>query len=428
MRCCVKKVYLVLMLFSFSVLLFSEGTSFQNMDFMSKIDYISNSINTMNPDFIDEIYNYNKSDPDYESLIEILVEKAGDLVFQKEYGYAFQIIEGVLYNNLDHVQAQELYLILNDILKEEAEQKRIQLEAEEEKERLRLEAEAEQERVRLEEEERLRQEVLAEEERIRLAQEKETLLREEENQRIAEKQAREDEYQENLLAKQKQLAEAEAYKSSIITIGAKNFSFYTFLFPGELLYYISEVNTQYNSGDQQKHILYGSAFQGGINFTHPMVNVNLDMDVDFGYVGINSTGSRNINYSITASIGSPALFIPLSFRAGFFYNQYFYDNESSTDMAIIKLPTPSLGIGLWNLILFDKFKIDCDIDYYLVSFLTDQLDLAFSGELAVSYRIFQFNSFSIYTSFSSHAFFLKEADMYESNINGKIGLGISYNE
>ena len=391
----VKKEYLVLVLFFFSGLLFSEENSFKDMELASKIEYISNAVKTMDPDFIDEIYNYEKSDPDYDSLIEVLVEKAGNLVFQKEYDYAFKIIEGVLYNNLNNVQAQELYLVLNDILKEEAEQKRIQLEAEKEKERLRLEAEAEQEKKRLEEEERLRQQALAEEEQARKLQEQEKLRQEEEARFIAEKKAQEEEYQASLQEQQKQLEEAEAYKSSITTVGAKNFSFYTILFPGDLLYYTSEVYAQYNPGGQQESVLFGSGAQGGITFTHPVVNVNLDIDFDFGYLGINKTGSKNITYSTNLSIGSEAIFIPLTIRLGFFYNQYLYDN-SSVGMAIVKFPTPSFGIGLWNLKITDNFKIDCAVDYYFAPLVTDQLDLAFGGELAISYRILKFNRLSIH--------------------------------
>ena len=84
--------------------------------------------------------------------------------------------------------------------------------------------------------------------------------------------------------------------------------------------------------------------------------------------------------------------------------------------------------SLWNLTLFDRIKIDGAFDYYLIALLTQQLDSAFSGELALSVKVYQLNNFNIYAGISSRAFFLKEAGMYETNINGKVGIGISYNE
>ena len=119
------------------------------------------------------------------------------------------------------------------------------------------------------------------------------------------------------------------------------------------------------------------------------------MNIDYGFVEIKSTGSQNMNYNATFSIGSPVLFIPLTFRVGFFYNQYYYTDNATTDMAIVKLPTALVGIGLWNLMLFERLKIDCSFDYYLASFLTEQLDASFGSELSLSYKIMQFNNFSV---------------------------------
>jgi len=406
----VKRIFILLLFFNYIFIVFSEETSFQNKDILAKFNYISTEIKSKNPGFIDEIYNYNQSDPDYKSLIDFLVEKAGDLVFQKEYDYAFKIIEAVLYNNLDNTQAQELYLTLGEIKKKNAN-----------KEKLRLEKEAEQERQKQQNEEALRLEALAEAEKLKQAQA-------EEKQRVAEKKALEDNFQKNLDEKQRQLDEADAYETSIKTVGLKNFSYYTFLYPGDFFYYTSEVNTLFNTGQKKENILYGLALQGGINFNHPLFNINLDMDFDYGFLGINASNSKNLNYNATFSIGSPVLFIPLTLRLGFLYNKYLYENNLTADMAIVSMPTALVGIGLWDIIFFNRVKIDLAFDYYLVSFLTTELDSSYGAEFSVSVRLFSFRKLNIYTGISTHALFLEEAGMFESNINGKIGIGISYNE
>ncbi len=422
-----------------SLFLFSQETTFQDLDLLSRLDYISEKIEEKNTDFIEDIYGFDKSDPDYESLIEVLVEKAGDLVFQEEYDYAFRIIEGVLYNNLAHVQAQELYLILDEILKEKAkareEEERQRLEAEAEQERLRMEAAAEEERLRIAEEERLLEEAREEEERLlreeeeRLfREEEEAIRREEEAARFAAEQAREAEYEAAIGEQQQLIDEAAAYEASIKDLGMKNLSFYAFLFPAEFLFYNSEVNTLYNSGTTSENMLYGVSAQFGINFIHPLILVNFDIDLDYGFIPISSNESQNLNFNTSASVTSPALFIPVSFRLGFFYNRYFYRDETATNMAITKFPTPSLGIGLCNFTVFDKLKLNLSFDYYLVSFLAQNLDSAFGGNISVSYQIASFNKFNLTTAVSTQALFLREAGMYETNVNGKLGIGISFNE
>ncbi|MBI9102230.1 MAG: hypothetical protein JEY99_07445 [Spirochaetales bacterium] len=420
------------------------------MDILEKINFISGLVNDRNPDLIDQIYDFDTSDPDYDVLIETLVEKAGDLVFQEEYEYAYKIIEGVLYNNLTHVQAQELYLILDQILKEKAEEERVRLEAEAEEERIRLEAEAEEERIRREtaaEEERLRLEAeakaeqerleaeaeaerrrIAEEERIKREEEAEARRQEEKAIRDAEVAAREAEYQAQIEAREAEIAKAAVYEESIRSLGLKNFNFYSYLYPGNFIYYTSEVNTLYHSGENLENILYGMALQAGGNFIHPFIIVNLDAEFDFGFVGITDAKGTNYNLNTALSVSTPTIFLPISLRLGFYNNQYNYDVLTTTDMAVTKFPSVFVGAGFKDFRLFDRMKADLSFDYYLTTFLAEHIDTAFGANLAFSYRIMEFKNFNLHTRISSQLLTIVQAGMYETNINGKLGIGISFNE
>ncbi|RDG32364.1 hypothetical protein DV872_09165 [Oceanispirochaeta sp. M1] len=365
-----------------------------------KKEYISEALVKQDPSFIQQLRDYDSSDEDYDRLIDYVVEKAGDLVFQEEYSYAYKVLDAVLYNNLAHSQAQDLYLLLDEILRED-----------EENALLAAEAEAE---VKAEEQRKL------DEEAQRQA---------EEDARVAEERKVEEQHQASLDEKQQEIDDAKAYVESISTVSTDNFSYYAALFPLDLIFFNSDVYQEFNDM-KESHLLYGMAAQIGANFRNPVMFMNLDIVTDFGFLEMSNDESGTTNFGINAnySIGISKLPIPITLRVGYLNNSYSFPDSEDEHMAIIGFSTPSFGIGIWNLTFFDKLKINLSLDYYISSFFIDYLDVSFGGNLGISYDFFENEKFKLYSALTTQTLFLKEEGMVEDYYSGKIGVGISFND
>lgn len=423
-----KAVLLFLLLLVCTSVIFSQSTSFMDLSLEDQMEIISQEVESESSALIERISEFDKAEPNYEYLINFIVEKAGDLVFQEQYDYAFKMIEGILFNNLSHVQAQELYLILDEILKERAEEERILREAEAAAERERIAAAEEAERLRLEEEAEVERLRLAEEERIRLEEEEEARLQEEEAQRLAEQEAREVEHQAELEEKQKIIEETAAREAEIRQVSPDNFSFYARLFPLDFTYFTSEVNTEYNYGTAQENILYGLGLQLRGEFNHPFVFAHLDVEFDSGFLQISDYDGKNIEINTAMAVGTPLIFIPLNLRVGFIYNTYLYQDADLTDMTITTLPSLLLGMGFGSLELFDRLKIDLSFDYYMISVFVENITAAFASDISLALKVMEFETFALDTVLSANALFVLQSGLFETNFKGKIGIGISYND
>ena len=357
--------------------------------FALKKAYIDDAVSRLEPSFYQQIKEYDTADADYPGLIDYVVEKAEDLIFQEEYQYSRDILDAVLLNNMNHSQAQELYLLVEDILREESAQKQEALKKEEEKKQ-QEEAEAAQ---------------------------------------LAEEKKKEEAYQARLDEKQKELDQAEAYKTSISTVSKDNFSVYLAVAPAFLSSFSSEVY-EAMSGQDGSAFLYGFSGQAGGAFKNPVLFIGCDTLVDYGFIPLKGDAPDVSRLYINGalSVGSPLLPVPLVLRGGFQYNSYNFSLMAEEFMAVLDLSSPFIGLGITDLPLFSSLRLSAACDYLLSSFTMEHLDHAFCFNGGLTVDIIKKEKILLFTVLSGQALFLREEGMYEKDYSGRLGIGISYNE
>jgi hypothetical protein len=105
-----------------------------------------------------------------------------------------------------------------------------------------------------------------------------------------------------------------------------------------------------------------------------------------------------------------------------------YDNELAATALYNNLGTPTLGIGLDRMDLFELIELSASLDYFFAALGTDFLDSGLDLNLYVAYPFLDFGGLKGAAFFQTYAMILTAQDASESNINITIGMRFNFNE
>ncbi|MBN1648078.1 MAG: hypothetical protein JW874_08600 [Spirochaetales bacterium] len=300
-------------------------------------------------DAIDDLLMGLESDESRAFAEKYILDKAREFVLASDLDYAQALAEIVLLFNLDNAEAQNLYAGIENAQREKVELAEKQRLAEEEKKR------------REEEAKRLEAEKKAED--ARLAEEK----------RLGEEKA----------------AEKEAYEKAVSEVGLQNLSGFFSVSPA---YFAIQQSGFYDiiAGSETVHSGYGLQGAGYLRFSHPYIEITLNLLYDHLFVSFND-GDLLDTFSITGIISTPLLHFPLALRAGF-AGMFFTsaDGGAGTTTLFTAWNSLAVGIGLENLKIGKSIALNAGVDLYTFFLSEDLVDLAMGAEISAVIRLFSF--------------------------------------
>lgn len=273
---------------------------------------------------------------------ELILKAVRQAVLNKDFDYALALTGIILLVNIDHVQAQELYVSISQEKRQE--ELRLLREQEEKKRKEEEAKKAEEERIKKEEQERNKK-------------------------------------QEEALKK----AEEERIRK-ITTVGMENFSFLLEAYP--LGFFRNQSDFAENLNPESSiDFAYFASGGAAIGFSHPFFNASLG--ARYGKTFLTPEESFNHFYFLFTA-GTPLTGIPLSLNAG--YGIFYYSHPERIPQASLYYNIHSilLGVSLEEWSVFEKFYFTVKILWMTIS-LQDNLDDSWMAVLTMRYELMNWN-------------------------------------
>lgn len=308
---------------------------------------------------------------DFEALI---LQKAKEAVARDNLDFASSLAEMVLISDFDNTEAQKLYTSIEKAKKAKAETE------------ARKKAE-EQKKAQEEEQKRLLQEF-------------------QEQQKKAEEQKNE-------------------YIDSVSKITFENFPMsYAVTLPLDFSY--SSFANQYNGTGLCTR--FGTGADISLGFNHPYVEMDLDINYNFFFVGSNNSGMKS-DLKTRFSFGLPSF--SKWFRLSLGFNTYTLLNNNNNVALYTSLTAPTLGIGVDNIKFSDNLSFAFFTDINLITLdPSSEIDFAFDAEYRLRYTlpVEMMKKGKLYIENKSFVNTLFISNKKELALDTMISVGVSFNE
>lgn len=243
-----------------------------------------------------------------------------------------------------------------------------------------------------------------------------------------QKKAQEEEQKRLLQEFQEQQKKAEEQKNnyidSVSKITIKNFPMsYALTLPLDFSY--SSFANQYNNSSISTR--FGTGADINLGFSHPYVEMDLNVAYNFFYIGSNNAGLKS-DLRTRLSFGLPSF--SKWFRLSLGYNTYTLLNDN--DVALYSsLSSPILGFGVDNIKFSDNLSFKFYTDFNLITLDSQsEIDFAFDAEYALRYtfpvKVMKNGKFYMENKSYINTLFL--SNQKEWNLDTMINIGVSFNE
>lgn len=318
----------------------------------------------------------------YSKYENYIIDRSGKLIGYGDLDFSLQLIEAVLYNNLENEEAQRLYTVIIN--------KKIEF-----KERL----EAEQ--------------IVADKKREEII-----ILNKEVKEEVVY-----EEYMANVISTNSELLSViESYSNSYDRANyITNFYFY----PITEKYYTSEVYDGYMNRDSTTNNYSGQGMDLAMGYSVGWFSLRTDLSVSLTYEDLINDTLKQVTGSAILSTGLTAIEIPLFLRSGFLYDLYMYNDDDFSDVAITNLGSPIIGLGLTGFNFLKVLELDIAGDFLLAPAYTDNLDFAFASKLYITVNLFKIGKQNFEIKGGIDTLYLNEEGLSEFSYTPRLGIGIS---
>ncbi len=362
--------------------LVSEEIDITTLSQKEILELIDNSIELKDESIITYLGTLGPEFQNYKKYEKYILGKALKLAQGGDLSYPLKLVEAVLYNNLENSDAQELYAIIID--------KKIELDERLEAEKLKADQKREELAIQTKEIER----VYVEEKRMASI----------------------------VNSNQELLSTINGYLDSFDkTHYVSNSYFYPIL----SRFYTSEVYDGFHNRESTTNDYNGFAVEFGIGIALKLFVFRMDMTGNISYNDLLYDNIKQITGAVNISMGFKVLQIPLYIRTGFLYDTYMYEDMDDTEVAITSLPSPSIGLGITGLRLFNILKFDLSTDILLASSYTDNLDYALSNRAYITINLLRFGIYNLEIRGGLDNLFYMEGGLSEYSLTPRFGFGIS---
>ena len=370
---------------------------------------VDEAVKNRSSDQISSILGEYSMEESYSDVEAYVFGKAEEMILRDEYEFAQKMLEAVLLNNLENVAAQELYTTLDITIREKKAEEEARLKAEEEAKRF-AEVEA---KVKAEEVARLK----AEEEKKRKIEEAEQLKAKEEAARI---KAEEDK-------KKAEEEERRLYYERVNNVTLDHFSASANVGAADFLLYYSKVYSDY-AGTGGLYFKYGLSAELSGTFNHPYIIADLEAGFDIFFLNLNPSLALPLSYRIVVSAGTPLIKFPIYLRGGFKHSTFLYGEDEDSEVLVTALISPVAGVGLMDLKLGKRVKMDAALDLYFSPFASDYTHAAFDTSLETSVLFFRKNRLSLSAVARISSLFVFTEGGLENSSKVELGIGVGLNE
>ncbi len=374
-----KKILITFILIYSIVSLFSQETDFSTLSEKKILKIIDKAIDEKDQELISIMGNMGPDFPNYQSYESHVLDKAREFIDSDDLTYPLMLVEAVIYNNLENKDAQELYsAILNKNIETQE----------------RIAEEKEQEIIRAKDAKKL-------------------------NSQIGKAVSLEEEKARIILMTKK----LEEYKSKLpkrTTLVSNNF-FYPFLWKN----YSSEVYDQYTNQKPETKEVEGQGLEFSLGLNTNIIMFKFDLYGNITSDNLFYETKKQFMGNGTFSIGINAGPIPIFLRSGFLYQNYMYNDNEESDVAMLVLSSPTIGLGIKGLSIFRIIKIDLNSDYIIASNYTDNFSNGFSSQGYITVNLFRSSKYNFDIKGGMDYIYLLEDGLEEHSITPKIGFGIS---
>ncbi len=307
----------------------------------------------------------NAGSPLYSVIESIVLDRAKKLIFAKDYQTAQSLLSLILDVNFENFEAQDIFISIQDLIREQAE--------------------IERQRIAMEEQRQLEE-----------------------------------------LEKQKDEAEAQR-AVEISTIDGKNFIFQCEFGAINFNYMQSGFNTNFYN-EQKNNIKYGIDFLMAFYFHHPYIATGISFYLDTYFVDLYDTSSIPVNYKILFEITTPIIVVPLYLRVGFGQVVFYFKEDQTPDMLVQNFYSPVLGIQMKDFYFNEFVGISGYCDIYLISLFTSHFDIALDLNLGVLVRVLDIEPVTLYLRTEALLYLLAGYEKMENNLKIQMSLGMKINE
>ncbi len=377
----VKKILLFIIIL-ISINSFSQEIDVASMTQKEVLNLVDKYIEEKDEKVLDVLLSLGTEFPDYKRLIRYYLDNSIELAKKGELEFALVLAEAVLYSDLENSEAQSLY---SDIVDMQIEYK---------------------ERIELER-------VNAEKKRAELAREEEI-----EKAKIPPEQIYADIITDNIKVYSEFKKREDSYNLTHYTTN-------NFIYPLITKNYQSQVYDGYYNLEPQTRTYTGQGVDVGIGAKLDIFNFRLDASGNITYVDLIKNLTKQISGIINISLGISAINFPIFARCGFFYDQYFYQTGTESDVAITFLPSPAIGLGITGLKFLKIFKLDLTSDFLFASTYTESFDYGFFSRAFLTINLIRIESVNFEIRGGVDSFIYNERGLLEHSEVIKIGIGLS---
>jgi hypothetical protein len=162
-------------------------------------------------------------------------------------------------------------------------------------------------------------------------------------------------------------------------------------------------------------------------FNHPQLRSSLQLSFFPSF--LNYAGETSYQWLGKGTLNAAYLDLaPVSLRLGYVFLMNTFDGELAATALYNNLGTPTLGIGLDRLDLFELIELSSAFDFYFAGFASEFLDIGLDLNLYVAYPFLDLGGIEGAAFLQAYAMFLLAQESSESNINITIGMRFNFNE
>jgi len=380
-----RKSLILLSIFITSIYIFSDEVDISLLSKKEILKELESVIDLRSSSIFDYIQSMGYDFPDYSTYEEFILKKVEDIIVEGDLEYPLEIVENLLYVNLENPKSQELYTIILN--------KNIEI----------------QERI---EAEKLKEDI----KREQLGQQNDVV------NEIYKKDVKLDNIIKMNLNLLNRVGE---YESSY---NKTHYFSNTYFYPIYTKFYTSDVYDGFISRDKTTNRFSGFSSEFGIGVKLNLFTFKLDINTNFSYNEIFDDNIKQNTSSINLSTGLTPFDFPIYLRTGFLHDLYLFDDMEKSDVAITTLPSPSLGVGILGLNIFKIVKIDLSSDILLASTYTKNLELAMYNRFYLTLNLFRLDVYNFEIRVGFDHIYYNEGGLAEYSLMPKFGLGISQYE
>ncbi len=320
--------------------------------------------------------------PSYEDFEDYILDYASKLAESNDLTYPLLLTETILYLNLENEDAQNLYVILIN--------KNIEI-----KERVEVEKEI-----------------------VNIKREEITIFNEETEEMF--------QFEEYMAAIAKRSKELESITSLYTDeLDEIKYTTNTYFYPISYKNYTSEVYDGYFDRDEHFNHSDGFGLDFGIGSGAGFFNWRIDFTGNLTYEDLFVDEERQVITDAIFSFGRSIYNIPLFLRAGFLYNYYGFNSDDFETVAVLELPSPTIGIGINGYSFLKILKLDLSFDFLIAPLYTDNLDLGINSKTYLTVNLIRVGGINIEIRGGMDTLYLNEDGLSEVSYIPKFGFGVS---